>query len=300
MWAYVQNRVGGPEVLERVEVPRPEPGAGEVLVRVAATSVNAADAKVRAGVLDKLGAPPFVLGLDVAGVVESAGAGVEGLGPGTRVFGMVFGGANAEFVVAPAALLAPVPDALPLTRAAALPVAGLTAVQLMAGVRAGDRVLVHAAAGGVGHLAVQVAARRGAYVVGTARPDNHAFLRALGANELIDHRATDFTAVVSDLDVVADLVATPEHLERSLTTLGPHGRLLAADGPDTHPDPRFHRFFVAPGAPALTALAAAVTAGELRVAERVLPIADLPEAHRLADTGRIRGKLVLAVPGVDG
>lgn len=297
MWAYVQNRVGGPEVLARTEVPRPEPGTGEVLVRVGATSVNAADVKLRGGALDKLGPPPFVLGLDVAGVVEAVGAGVECHAPGTRVFGMVFGGANAEFVLAPAQLLAPVPDALPLTTAAALPVAGLTAVQLLDGVGPGDRVLVHAAAGGVGHLAVQVAARRGAHVLGTAGPDNHAFLRALGATELIDYRTTDFTESAADLDIVADLIATPDHLDRSLRTLRPGGRLLAADGPDTHPDPRFHRFYVTPGAAALTALADLVVVGDLRVTERILPIADLPEAHRLADTGHLRGKLVLEFPG---
>jgi D-arabinose 1-dehydrogenase-like Zn-dependent alcohol dehydrogenase len=194
MHAVVQQAFGGPEVLRFAEVDRPEPGSGEVLVRVEAVGVNPADWKIREGLVRRFGEPPFVPGLDLAGVVVGSESSVEGFGPGDRVFGTVFPphGACAEYVVVPAGALALAPREVDVQHAAALPIAALTAWQALvraAGVTAGQRVLIHAAAGGVGHLAVQIAKARGAFVIGTAGAANQAFLGDLGADEVVDYTA---------------------------------------------------------------------------------------------------------------
>ncbi|MFD4355336.1 NADP-dependent oxidoreductase [Nocardia sp. NPDC058518] len=293
----VQRSFGGPDVFERAQVPRPAPGPGEVLVRVVATSVNAADWKVRSGLIRQLGEPPLVLGLDVSGVIAAVGAGAPRFAPGEAVYGMVFGGANAEYVVAQENRLARVPASIDPVHAAALPVAGLTAWQAVASVRPGERVLVHAAAGGVGHLAVQIAARRGAAIAATARTGNHAYLRGLGVTEPIDYRTTDFTTAMREVDLVVDLIGG-DYTDRSLTVLSATGRVVAAEGPATHPDSRVHRLYVAPATAALDELAAAVDHGELTVdIAEILPITELAAAHRRSESGRVRGKIVLTANG---
>ncbi|MFF7939523.1 NADP-dependent oxidoreductase [Nocardia gamkensis] len=293
MLAITQYAFGGPEVLEVVEVDRPRPGPGEVLVRVAATSVNAADWKVRAGLLGKLGDPPLTLGLDVAGVVEELGAGVDRFAIGAPVYGMVFGGANAEYVVAQAHTLAAAPRNIDLVHAAALPTAALTAWQALAALGAGECVLVHAAAGGVGHLAVQIARHRGAHVIGTARAVNHEYLRGLGADEVIDYTAVDFGAAVRDVDFVLDLVGGA-YGSRSLPVLRPDGRLIDTQGSDAEADPRYERFYVEPSAVSLREITTMVERGHLRATiDQVLPLSDAAKAHELGESGRVRGKIVL-------
>ncbi|NKY24686.1 NADP-dependent oxidoreductase [Nocardia gamkensis] len=293
MLAITQYAFGGPEVLEVVEVDRPRPGPGEVLVRVAATSVNAADWKVRAGLLGKLGDPPLTLGLDVAGVVEELGAGVDRFAIGAPVYGMVYGGANAEYVVAQAHTLAAAPRNIDLVHAAALPTAALTAWQALAALGAGERVLVHAAAGGVGHLAVQIARHRGAHVIGTARAVNHEYLRGLGADEVIDYSAVDFGAAVRDVDFVLDLVGGA-YGSRSLEVLRPGGRLIDTQGSDAEADPRYERFYVEPSAVSLREITTMVERGHLRATiDQVLPLSDAAKAHELGESGRVRGKIVL-------
>lgn len=293
MWQMVQRSFGGPDVFERVEVARPTPGPGEVLVRVVATSVNAADWKVRSGLIRQLGEPPLVLGLDVSGVVAEVGGAVTGFAPGDAVYGMVFGGANAEYVVAQENRLARAPRSIDPVHAAALPVAGLTAWQALASVRRGERVLIHAAAGGVGHLAVQIAARRGAWIAATACSGNHAYLRELGVTEPIDYRTTDFTTAVRDVDLVVDLIGG-DYTDRSLTVLSATGQVVAAEGPATHSDSRVRRLHVDPTTAALDELAAAVDRGELTVdIAQILPITELAAAHRRSESGRVRGKIVL-------
>ncbi len=207
-----QQTLGGPEVLEVVEVPRPDPGPTEVLVRMRAAGVNPVDWKVRRGG-GFLGQPPFTVGWDVAGVVEAVGRGVTRFEPGDRVFGMPRfpreAAAYAEYVTSPSRQLARIPDGLGDVEAGALPLAGLTAWQALvetAGVGPGHRVLILAAAGGVGHLAVQIARSRGAYVIGTARRTKHAFLAGLGADEAIDYTSEAVEDRVRDVDVVLDLV----------------------------------------------------------------------------------------------
>ncbi|WP_040807781.1 NADP-dependent oxidoreductase [Nocardia concava] len=295
MKTITQRTLGGPDVLETVEVDIPRPGLGEVLVRVAATSINAADWKLRKGEVTKLGPPPFTLGFDLSGVVTEIGADVTEFAPGDEVFGNVVSrnGAYAEYVVTPAGFLAHKPEALDHVHAAALPTAVLTAWQALPEVQAGQRVLVHAAAGGVGHLAVQIAKARGAYVIGTARTANHEFLRGLGTDELIDYTTTDFTTAIDSVDIAFDLVGG-DYSERSLHVLTPNGRVIDAQGEEPLDDPRYHRHYFHPSGADLTEIAALVTAGRLRgEIDRVLSLADIAEAHKLSESGRVRGKIVL-------
>ncbi|MFB7501270.1 NADP-dependent oxidoreductase, partial [Streptomyces sp. NPDC056161] len=197
MRAITQDALGEPDVLQEVELERPEPGVGQILVAVHAAGVNPTDWKHRRyGIF--LGKPPFTLGWDVSGVVEAVGVGVSLFEPGDEVFGMLpypyGGGSHAEYVTGPARAFAPKPAALNHIEAGALPLVALTAWQTLvdtARVQPGQRVLVHAAAGGVGHVAVQIAKARGAYVIGTASAAKHAFVRGLGADEVIDYHTAD-------------------------------------------------------------------------------------------------------------
>ncbi|MEU8896444.1 NADP-dependent oxidoreductase [Nocardia sp. NPDC048505] len=306
MYAITQNTFGGPEVLHGTEIDRPEPGPGEVLVRVRAAGVNPVDAAVRAGYFPLFPTPPRVLGWDVAGVVESAGADVDRFAAGAEVFGLIGfpgeAGTYAEYVVARAEQLAPKPAALSMAEAGALPLAGLTAWQALvqiAEVAAGQRVLIHAAAGGVGHLAVQLAKARGAHVIATARTVNHDFLRALGANQLIDYTSTDFATTVDIVDVVLDLVGG-DYAERSAPLLRPGGMLVTTVGhnPGFTPEAaerhgiRFGTVFVQPAAQELGELATLAADGALRVhVEHEFPLGEAAKAH--APAGGAKGKTVL-------
>ncbi|MDF5754454.1 NADP-dependent oxidoreductase [Spongiactinospora sp. TRM90649] len=308
MLAISQDTFGGPEVLKPVRLPRPEPGPTEVLVRVHAAGVNPTDWKHRAGG-GMLGRPPFVLGWDVSGVVEAVGLGVTLYRPGDEVYGMLrypFGnGAYAEYVTAPARTFAAKPAVLDHVHAAALPLAALTAWQALvdtARVTSGRRVLIHAAAGGVGHLAVQIAKARGAHVIGTASAAKHDFLRGLGADELIDYRTQDFTEVAKDLDAVIDTIGG-DYGPRSLRALRPggvHVSLVLSDLADDLPAQaralgvRTHAMLVEPDHAALKALTALATAHRLTPAiAAVLPLSEAPEAHRLGESAHTTGKIVL-------
>jgi NADPH:quinone reductase-like Zn-dependent oxidoreductase len=295
MRAITQNTYGGPDVLRTADLPMPVPEPTEILVRVAATAVNPADWKVRSGEVRRLGDPPFTLGLDVAGTVVGIGSAVTGFEPGDEIFALVLSrrGAYAEYVAVPAATAAVRPAALDVRQAAALPTAALTAWQALAELRAGQRLLIHAAAGGVGHLAVQIAKLRGAFVIGTARAGNHEFLRELGADELIDYSAVDFTTAVRDVDVVLDLIGG-DYGKRSLHVLRDDGVYLDTQGSDAEGDPRYRRIYVDPSGPDLAEIGALAAAGRLRVrVERVMSLADAAAAHRLSESGRVRGKIVL-------
>ncbi|MEV0092368.1 NADP-dependent oxidoreductase [Streptomyces sp. NPDC050738] len=309
MRAISQNSAGGPEVLHLVETDRPVPGPGEILVRVQAAGINPADWKTRARGRFSTGAvPPFTLGIDVAGVVEEAGYGVAIHVPGDEVYGMPRfphpAGAYAEFVTAPARHFARRPATLDAIHAAALPLAGLTAWQALvdtADVQPGQRVLIHAAAGGVGHLAVQIAKARGAYVIGTASAAKHAFLRDLGADELIDYNTVDFAEVLRGaglgVDVVLDTVGG-DYWARSLSALRPDGRLISVIPPDdTFPaDPRAGFVLVEPDRAGLLELTALVEGGQLRVVvDTTFPLEQAAKAHALGESVRTTGKLVLSV-----
>lgn len=307
MHSIRQRSLGGPEVLELVDVPRPEPGATEVLVRVAAAGVNPVDWKVRARG-GFLGEPPFTLGWDVAGVVEELGRGVTRFAPGDRVFGMPrFPGeaaAYAEYVTAPSRQLARIPDGLGDVEAAALPLAGLTAWQALvetAEVGSESRVLVLAAAGGVGHLAVQIAKARGAYVIGTARAEKHAFLASVGVDEAVDYTTGPVAGRIHDVDVVLDLVGG-EAAADALSTLRDGGTFVTVTGAadelrgQAAGRVRLEGILVEPDRLGMEALAELVAEGALRPhVSATFPLADAARAHEAIETGRTQGKLVLTV-----
>jgi NADPH:quinone reductase-like Zn-dependent oxidoreductase len=311
MRAVTQDTAGAPDVLKVVETKRPEPGLGEVLVRVHAAGVNPTDWKTRArGVFATGVKPPFTLGFDVAGVVEAVGGGVTLFQPGDEVFGMPRfphpAGAYAEYVTAPARHFAPRPQGIDHIQAGALPLASLTAWQALvdtAIIRPGQRVLIHAAAGGVGHLAVQIAKARGAYVIGTASAAKHDLLRSLGADELIDYRTQDFAENVPDVDVVLDTIGGP-NWARSLRTLRPGGTLISIlPLDDTFPAKEAEEagvravfMLVEPDQQALREITSLVEDGRLRViADAVFPLEEAAQAHMLGETGRTTGKIVLSV-----
>jgi NADPH:quinone reductase-like Zn-dependent oxidoreductase len=302
---------GAPEVLELQEVERPQPIQTEVVVRVTAAGINPVDTKIRrfGGNPKVVGEPPFILGWDVAGVVEETADRVTRFAVGDRVFGMPWfprlAHGYAEYVTSPARWLARTPDALTDEQAAGLPLAGLTAWQSLvdlAEVGEGDRVLIHAAAGGVGHLAVQIAKARGAYVIGTARAVNHDFLRELGVDEPIDYTTTPWEQTVSDVDIVLDGVGSDDYGLRSLETLREGGLLIPVPGGVTEAVAAAAReqgkravgIQVEPDYPALEALAALADDGKLTVAiDETFPLAQAAQAHERLEEGRARGKIVL-------
>ncbi|MGW1990083.1 NADP-dependent oxidoreductase [Embleya sp. NPDC001921] len=302
-----QDTLGGPEVLRVIETAIPTPGPGEVLVEVRAAGVNPIDTKIRAGGMWLT--PPFTLGWDVSGVVAGVGAGVSRLSVGDEVYGIPgfpqLAGGYAEFVVAAESSLVPKPSTLDHVRAAALPLSASIAWQALveaARVQPGQRVLIHAAAGGVGHLAVQIAKSRGAYVIGTASAAKHDLLRELGADEVVDYTTTDFAETVRDVDVVFDLIGG-EYEDRSLRTLRPGGVLInitnppAAEATAAKAEAAGVRGITVdlePNPERLTLLAEAVDAGLLRpVVAETFPLVDVVKAHEVAETNRTAGKIVL-------
>ncbi|MEV4787071.1 NADP-dependent oxidoreductase [Streptomyces tuirus] len=307
MRAISQDVLGGPEVLKEVEIERPVPKPNEVLVRVRAAGVNPTDWKHRA-TGGFLGEPPFVLGWDVSGVVEAVGIGVVAFAPGDEVFGMLpypYGhGSHAEYVIAPVRALTRKPAGVDHTQAGALPLVSLTAWQALtehADLRPGQRVLIHAAAGGVGHVAVQIAKARGAYVIGTASAGKHEFLRSIGVDETIDYRETDVTEAVKDVDVVLDTIGGDNALH-SLRVLRPGGVLvsiLPVGSDDLYEEAdrlgvRALRMLVDADRSGMEAIADLIETGRLRATiAGTFPLAEAAEAHALGDTGRTTGKLVL-------
>ncbi|MFI7004453.1 NADP-dependent oxidoreductase [Nocardia sp. NPDC050175] len=310
MLAIAQDSFGGSDVLKVVEVRRPEPGPAEVLVRVRAIGVNPTDLWHRASGGLAGGETPIRLGWDVSGVVEAIGPGVTLFEPGDEVFGLPRhpqpAGTYAQYVTSPARHLVRKPSELSHVEAAALPLAALTAWQALvdtAGVRPGQRVLIHAAAGGVGHLAVQLAKARGAYVIGTARSAKHDFVRGLGADEVIDYTQVDFATVAHDIDVVLDTIGG-EYGPRSLTTLRAGGVLVSLASPaeayladEARPLGLRATFLIVEADRAgMQQIVALVETGRLRPQiDTILPLELAAEAHELSQSGRIAGKIVLTV-----
>ncbi len=307
MRAVIQQEFGGPEVLRLVETARPDPGPTEVLVRVRAAGINPVDWKSREQEVF-LGQPPFTLGWDVAGVVAELGFGATGFEVGDEVLGMPWfpraAGAYAEYVTAPSRQFVRKPASMSFEEAAGLPLAGLTAWQALvdvANVQPGQRVLVQAAGGGVGHLAVQVAKALGAYVIGTASPGKHDFVRSLGADEVLDYAAEGAPASVRDVDVLLGLVSSASDLAW-LPVLREGGVLIGVPGGVAGPvmgeaarlGATALAMLVEPDPVGLRGLTALVESGQLRVhVEQVFPLADVAKAHELGERGRTTGKLVL-------
>jgi NADPH:quinone reductase-like Zn-dependent oxidoreductase len=307
MRAITQHSFGDPDVLQVVEIDPPQPVPTEVLVRVRAIGLNPIEASIRRGSRPMLGQPPFVLGWDISGVVEDVVPGVNRFQPGDEVYGMPMfpraARAYAELVAAPSRQLARKPRSLDHVHAAALPLAGLTAWQSLvdvAQVRSGQRVLIHGAAGGVGHLAVQIAKGLGAQVIATASRAKADFVRELGADEVIDYEAEDFAAVARDVDAVLESVGG-DYADRSLRTLRPGG-LLVTIVERTNAQlaarvkaagRRFAGIIVEPDSPGLEKLAEWVDSGRLRVhVDETFPMTAVARAHRRLE-GSVKGKLVL-------
>jgi NADPH:quinone reductase-like Zn-dependent oxidoreductase len=313
MRTIAEEKFGGPVAL--MDLPTPEIGVGEVLIRVRAAGVNPFDWKVADGELKDVLEHrfPLILGFDAAGVVERVGADVTELAEGDEVYGYLFksvigGGAYAEFVRAPAAIVVRKPESVSFTEAAALPVPGLTAMDLVDTVdpKEGETVLIVGATGGVGSYAVQLAARRGAHVIATARQANEAFARELGASETVDHTNGDLLNAVrmthpGGIEAIIDVVSKRDTLSRLAGLVKEGGRIassvyaadveslaqrgIKATNVGVHPDAR-----------RLEELSRMVDAGELTVRlERTFPLERAPEALDESRTGHVRGKIVLLV-----
>ena len=300
MRAVVMHETGDPDVLQLEDIDPPEPGEGEVLIRVHAASVNPIDWKMRRG---GPGRPlPAVLGIDASGTVEVSRA--EGFGEGDEVFGRA-SGAYAELATAPAGQIARKPAELSHEQAAAIPVAGMTAWQGLfdhGGLERGQTALIAGAAGGVGHFAVQFAHVGGARVIGTGSSRNRDFVLGLGADEYVDYTQQDVGEVVSGVDVAFDTVGG-ETTESLLPTVREGGILVAIAGapPEEAARERGVRtdvFRAGPSPEQLSRIAELVVGGQVRVElTEVLPLAEIRRAHELSESGHTRGKIVLTVPG---
>ena len=307
------HNYGGPEVLKHEEAPRPQPGAGEVLIRVHATSVNPIDWKVRQGYMKDLWPHkfPLILGWDVSGVVEAIGTGVSRFKKGDEVYSVPNpsrDGAYAEYIVVEESELALKPKSLHHVHAAAVPLAALTAGQALfdAGqLVSGQRVLIHGGSGGVGHLAVQLAKWKGAHVLATASTKNQELLRELGVDEPIDYTKQKFEDVARDVDLVLDLIGG-ETQERSWSVLKKGGLLLSLVQPPSEEKAKalgVRAAFVAghPSGAQLAEIAKIIDAGQLApVIDRILPLSEVRRAHELSRSGHTHGKIVLRISNGNG
>lgn len=307
MRAVSQTSFGDPGVLKLVDHPDPVPLPTEIVVRVKASSINPVDAYIRSGAFPLFGQPPFILGWDVSGVVESLEPGVNRFAIGDEVYGMPLfpraANAYAEKVAGPSRHFAAKPKSLDDVHAAALPLVGLTAWQSLvdvARVAPGQRVLIHAGAGGVGHVAVQIAKAKGAYVISTASTGKLDFVRGLGADEVIDYRKVDFAEKVRDVDVVLETIGG-DTAERSLRVLKPGGlfvtivdRRNAALAEKTRKAGfKFAGVAVEPDYHGLEELARLVDEGKLKVhVAKTFPLEEAAQAHSFLAT-KPQGKVVL-------
>lgn len=308
MKAVVIHSYGGREVLVSEKVPVPKITDDEVLIRVHAAGVNPVDWKMRAGYLKEMlpNKFPLILGWDVSGTVAKAGSNVTRLNVGDEVYALADisrNGAYAEFIAVKADVVALKPGSLDHVTAASVPLAALTAWQSIfdaADLSEGQKILIHAAAGGVGSFAVQLASWKGAHVLGTASARNREFLLGLGAKEVIDYTTTPFEDMAVDVDVVLDAMGG-DIQERSWKTLVSGGILVSILGPpDENKAAEFGvrgvGVFVQPHAEQLTVIAGLIDNGQVNpVVTEVLPMADVAKAHEMSETEHVRGKIVLEV-----
>ncbi len=299
MKAVLIHETGGPEVLSFEETERPEPGEGEVLIKVCAASVNPIDWKIRRGLRE---APlPKVLGNDVSGVVEFSR--LEGFAEGDEVFGIAPSGGYAQFATAPAASIAKKPVGVSHEQAACLPVSGMTAWQALfdsGGLQPGQTALIAGAAGGVGHLAVQFAKHAGARVIGTGSSRNRDFVIGLGADEYVDYTSQDVSEAVKDVDVAFDTVGG--ETTRSLLPTLRSGSVLVtiANAPPEQEaaerGARAELLGMSLSSELLVRIAGLAADGEVRVEiSNTFPLEQARQAHELSEAGHTRGKIVLTV-----
>jgi NADPH:quinone reductase-like Zn-dependent oxidoreductase len=301
---------GEADLLTYEDVTRPTPGDGEVLIRVYATTVNPFDCWAHRGFVDSFFhyTFPLIIGMDVSGVIEEVGPGITEFSPGDDVYGrtgVYKDGANAEYALAAVFEVARKPESLDYVHAAAIPHVVLTAWRALyelADLREGQTVLIHAAAGGVGHIAVQLAKLRGAKVIGTASI-NLDFLQELGVDEIIDYTKVAFEDVVKDVDVVLDLVGTNDDTqERSWKVLKPGGILVSTVQYPSPEKAAIHGVRIGmvdtapPIGPTLTEVAKMIDAGQLKPhVSTILPLQEIQAAHRLLEARHTHGKIVLEV-----
>jgi NADPH:quinone reductase-like Zn-dependent oxidoreductase len=303
MRAVQANEYGGPEVLKLVDVPAPQPKAGQVLVKLYAAGVNPVDWKYRTGMM-KAFMPvqfPWIPGLEGAGRIEASGEGGSRFEVGQAVYGPILA-SYAEYAVAASAELQPMPANLSFDQAATVPVGALTAwgsVIVTAQVKAGQRVLVHGAAGGVGLFALQLAKWKGAHVIGTASAANIDLVRSLGADEALDYQAKPFETVVHDMDVVIDTVGGDLY-ERSLKVLRPGGIFVTVAG---RPDPERAKAAgvrMASGGrgpiETLCEISELIATGQIKpVVGKVFPLKGAAQAHEMSQSGHGQGRIVLHI-----
>ncbi len=305
---------GGPEKLVYEDAPRPEIGPGEVLIRTKAVGVNPIDYRTRSGFgvarywKDKTF--PLILGWDISGVVEACASDVTGFVPGDSVFGLIRfsqpGSCYAEYVAAPASQLTKKPAGISHTQAAAIPLAALTAWQMMfdtAHLAAGQKLLVHAGAGGVGHFAIQLGKWKGAEVTTTASGRNEAFVRELGADHFIDYGKSHFEEIAKDIDVQLDTVGKAVQ-ERGWGVLKKDG-IIVSVVPEAGPlsqetaasfGVRAANVFVKPDGATMAELAKLADSGKLRPhIDAVFPLVETARAHEHVAGGHTRGKVVLSL-----
>jgi NADPH:quinone reductase-like Zn-dependent oxidoreductase len=312
MKAVTYSSYGGPEVLEYTGIPDPKVGPDAILVRVKASSVNPVDWKIRQGHLDAVMDVffPAIPGWDVAGVVEAVGPAVFEFAPGDEVMGyvredVVHHGAFAERIAAPYRTLSRRPKNATWEQAGSLPLAGLTAYQSLTRalkIGEGDTVLIHAASGGVGSLAVQIAVAKGARVIGTSSERNHDFLRSLGADPVRygDGLVKRVRELAPDgVSAVLDLVGG-EALETTPDLLTEEGRVASIIEPQRVKELGGHYVYCRPEPTDLEALAGLVEAGKLEVEiATTYPLAEAAEAHRSSEQGHTRGKIAVRVDPAD-
>ncbi len=299
---------GGPEVLVYEEAPVPELRPGDLLVEVRAAAINPVDWKAREGYLrqrniDRL---PMILGWDFSGTVARTTVERSRFAIGDEVYArpnIGRDGSYAEYIAVSEAEVALKPKSVDHVHAAAIPLACLTAWQALfdAGrLQTGQRVMIHAAAGGVGHFAVQLARWRGAYVIGTASASNHEFIRGLGADEAIDYNSVPFEDAAKDVDVVLDTIGG-ETQARSWSVIRPGGIVVSILSMPNKEQAEAHHaragyVFVQPDPEQLLQIAGLVDSGYVRpVVQTVLPLSEAQEAHALSKAGHVRGKIVLTV-----
>jgi NADPH:quinone reductase-like Zn-dependent oxidoreductase len=311
MKAYVLKSAGGPEAIVRSEVATPVPSKDEVLIKVKAISINPVDVKTRKGMAlynTLKENEPVILGWDVSGEVVDVGEEVVAFRRGDEVFGMInfpgHGKAYAEYVTAPASHLTEKPALVSTNEAAVSTLAALTAWQVLLQqlkVQPGEKVLIHAAAGGVGHFAVQIAKYLDAYVIGTGSEANYDFVKELGANEYIDYTSQRFEEEVKDIDVVFDTVGGDNPL-RSLATLKKGGRLVAIAGGITEEVKKMAEkknimawaYLVNSNGDDMEQIAELLEAGTIKAhISKTFKANQIGEAHKQIETGKTRGKVVV-------
>jgi NADPH:quinone reductase-like Zn-dependent oxidoreductase len=298
------HKFGGPEVLQLEDLPLPEPQGDEMSIRVHAASINPVDWKIRAGTYPRITAEhlPVALGRDVSGVVEKAGPNAP-FKPGDAIYaflGRDRGGYTERMIIKPGEA-APKPKSLDHVHAAAVPLAAITAWQGLfdhGGLKSGERVLIHAGNGGVGHLAVQFAKAKGAWVATTCSGVDIDFVKGLGADQVIDYRAQKFEELVQPVDLVLDLVAGPIQ-ERSWAVVKNRGRLVSALGQVSEERAKQagatgQSFVARVDAGQLAEVGALIDAGRVRVeVQAVLPFAEVARAQQMMEKEHTRGKIVL-------